>query len=380
MTRLGRTLLVAFVVAMPALAQNDPAASDRRERLLALGMQMVVLDPPRGRTLTAPAAGLIWSDTVQQTPNVQVSVHVRVAAPATAPTWRIKVRDVNDTLVEELDSTEPCWSSGACWTALVDKGEARIELWSDGAVTGIDVTLDAFVFTKLPSEAEGTIGDDDKKEIKDGPDWVKLLAPPVARLAVTNRQAFCTGFLVSPTLVVTNQHCIATDADALSTFAEFKFEKPRVVAEKSYRVRKLEAVDATLDYAVLRLNDDAGAKYGRVRVAPLGTVSDGALLVIVQHPAGQPKMFVVDSCAVSGTDVTGAGTEKTDFGHTCDTLRGSSGAPVFTNPSGALVGLHHWGFDENGKPLNQAVHFERILADIRNAKGRPTLAAEMASQ
>ena len=56
-----------------------------------------------------------------------------------------------------------------------------------------------------------------------------------------------------------------------------------------------------------------------------------------------------------------------DFGHRCDTLGGSSGAPVLDLQSGRIVGLHHWGYlDSDPDPVNQAVHFRLILDDLRS--------------
>jgi hypothetical protein len=371
---------VTLVAAIPpaSRAQNTLEEAERRDRLLAVGMQMVLVDPPHSARLSAPAAGLLWSDTIQHAPNVEVSVHVRVAAPAGVPPWKVRVLNVSQHVVEELPHDHPCWANGACWTLPVARGEARIELWSDGPVDALEISLDAYVFPQLPSEAEGTVDADDKKELRDGPEWLKPLALPVARLAVTNRQSYCTGFLVSPTLIITNQHCVANDADALSTLAEFKFEKPRAAPERVVRVHKLELADAGLDYAILRLEKNAGATYGRVSLAPLGTISDqNGTLAIVQHPNGRKKMVAADNCAVVSQSVNGPGGTKTDFSHSCDTLRGSSGSPVFTNPGGVLVGLHHWGFDESGHTVNQAVFMSEVLADLRHVKNRSALADEM---
>jgi V8-like Glu-specific endopeptidase len=56
----------------------------------------------------------------------------------------------------------------------------------------------------------------------------------------------------------------------------------------------------------------------------------------------------------------------TDFGHSCDTIQGSSGSPVLDS-NHRVVGLHHWGFDDYGpdawKRTNRAVR----MAEIRGA-------------
>lgn len=64
----------------------------------------------------------------------------------------------------------------------------------------------------------------------------------------------------------------------------------------------------------------------------------------------------------------------------CDSEAGSSGAPLFDD-SGALVALHHLGFevDHQCRPIeprvNKAVSIQAILADLQAA--RPDVAGEI---
>ena len=76
-------------------------------------------------------------------------------------------------------------------------------------------------------------------------------------------------------------------------------------------------------------------------------------------------MSIAD-CHLAGLDRVGvkAG-DRTDFGHFCDTLGGSSGSPILDWSSGLVVGLHHFGFLAGAAdPVNQGVVHARILADI----------------
>jgi V8-like Glu-specific endopeptidase len=86
---------------------------------------------------------------------------------------------------------------------------------------------------------------------------------------------------------------------------------------------------------------------------------------MVQHPAGEPKQVSRKGCFVSALSAQGV-SEKTDFGHKCDTLGGSSGSPVL-NEQFAVVGLHHFGFEgaDPWRDQNRAVSIDLI----RNAFG-----------
>ena len=86
---------------------------------------------------------------------------------------------------------------------------------------------------------------------------------------------------------------------------------------------------------------------------------NGEELFIIQHPAGETKQISMNECAVSRPVADGRAA-ATDFAHTCDTLGGSSGSPVFTT-DGRLVGLHHYGRGVGYWNENRAVRIPRIL-------------------
>jgi V8-like Glu-specific endopeptidase len=228
-----------------------------------------------------------------------------------------------------------------------------------------------------PSQKQGTVGPDQKQPIGQAPANVKAWAPSVARLTIMTPLggAYCTGFLLDDTLMMTNEHCIHDKDEALSTIAEFGYDTlsshPDVV-----RVKELLAVDPGLDFAIVRLEKKPPSKYGSVTLEMQSGVLDKAALVVIQHPQGQPKMVSLTECNVHGIDLVGVGNEKTDFGHICDTLPGSSGSPVFALSSGRVVGLHHLGYPEGSvDPTNQGVRFAEILKELK-AQHAP-IAAEL---
>jgi S1-C subfamily serine protease len=369
-------LAAAAMIVIPARADDTAAEARRRERLLSVGIQRVALDPQRRSQFEPTAQGFVWSDRIEHTGNSPIAVHLLAAAFGDQAGWTVRVLDRNGAQADELRGDSPCWRAAGCWTMLVPRAEANVQLWTSAPGNGVEIVIDAYQYATIPSEVEGTVGRDDKKDVIAASARAQKFAPPIARLVVLSQRAYCTGFLVAPDLLLTNQHCIADDADALSTTAEFRYQKPFASPERRFRVAKLEAVDRVLDYALVRLEGNAGSSYGRLRVEPAVTIANGAHLLVIQHPNGMPKMIAEDDCTVSGLGIRGAGSTNTDFGHTCDTLRGSSGAPVISDGD-RVIGLHHWGFDENDKPLNQAVQIDLILKDIRDVQHRPAVADEI---
>ena len=84
-------------------------------------------------------------------------------------------------------------------------------------------------------------------------------------------------------------------------------------------------------------------------------VQRGDKLYVIQHPAGEAKQISDLDCTVKDVPVNGYA-PRLDFSHTCDTLGGSSGSPVF-NEAGEVVGLHHLGMAPTGSfvDVNRAV-------------------------
>jgi endonuclease G len=194
-----------------------------------------------------------------------------------------------------------------------------------------------------------------------------------------------TGWLIAPSLLVTNHHVVEArfkgdppvtqqdiDLQAHSAQAWFNY----VDAERAhveYRVARLEAINARLDYAVLRLVDVAVNEGPSLRewgfldlASEAYELRRGVPLNIIQHPAGDVKQV-----AIRRNDYIGPG-EENRFYYLTDTLPGSSGSPVF-NDDWEVVGLHRasrtlpekvYLKGETIKYNNVGVHIHAILRDL----------------
>ena len=351
-------------VALPALwllllSALDLAAQPleaRRERILAMDMKITDISPPRPLTVVAVP--------VPPAPQPVASIRVRLHLTNTgAGTATVVIADEGGTEIERVDTSR--FVDGVYWSAQVPGGLARLRLVA--AVPGVEVHADQFALPITDARPQAIVPPtDDSQPIthETVPARAKLWGPSIARLKFIagGLGRVCTGFLLGRDLLLTNQHCISNGAEAATAVVEFGVDSAGAVPV-SFRVTKVEAVNEPLDYSLLRLSGDA-SKFGRLFVGPAATFA--LPLVVVQHPQGLPKKVAFPpNCSVGSTSVAGVNDQLNDFGHSCDTLGGSSGSPVVEATDGTVVGLHHWRWPDGAKiPENQAVHIALITQDL----------------
>lgn len=160
--------------------------------------------------------------------------------------------------------------------------------------------------------------------------------------------AFGTGFMVTPSLMLTNAHVLPDEASATGCIAEFGYEVdvtsiPRTTQRFKIRpdVFFVSSPSTKLDFALVNVEpvSQQGASlksYGHIPlIATVGKAILGEWLNIIQHPDGRPKEVALrDNQLLAVLD---------DFLHyETDTEPGSSGSPVF-NDQWEVVCLHHKG-------------------------------------
>lgn len=94
--------------------------------------------------------------------------------------------------------------------------------------------------------------------------------------------------------------------------------------------------DNGLDFALVPILDPVPDDVMPVSIAR-ADVLPGERLTMVHHPAGLPKKLTQYGCRAASTL-----TDETNLRHRCDTLPGSSGAPIL-NANREIVGTHHTG-------------------------------------
>jgi V8-like Glu-specific endopeptidase len=155
-----------------------------------------------------------------------------------------------------------------------------------------------------------------------------------------------TGFLIDQFVLMTNNHVIPSSNVADQTKVEFNYQLALGShAASAGTVRydlasdKLFRTSIALDYTVVAIRTSAGAgkppvsAWGNVLLNPNADPVRNELVVIVQHPNGQPKQIALSANAVLQV--------KPPYLHySTDTMPGSSGSPVF-NDLWQVVAIHH---------------------------------------
>jgi endonuclease G, mitochondrial len=177
-----------------------------------------------------------------------------------------------------------------------------------------------------------------------------LISRTVGRVHCRNRVSrvvgYGTGFLVSPRLLLTNNHVLDSAEAASYSQVEFDYQigldgKPSTSAIFSFTPDDFFLTDRDLDYSLVavqpRLADGRELReFGWNRLYDEeGKVIKGEYVNIIQHPNGEPKQL-----ALRENQLEDALEEWLHY--RTDTAPGSSGSPVF-NDQWEVVGLHHSG-------------------------------------
>lgn len=191
------------------------------------------------------------------------------------------------------------------------------------------------------------------------------VARSIARIRIRSAQGqtlgFGTGFMVSPRLLMTNNHVLSNARDASFSQCEFNFQddlkgRPLPTAVFDFDPDLFFVTNQGLDFTLTAVKEKARDGSGDARALQFfgwnklieeeGKAILGEFLNIIQHPNGEPKQLALrENEFIDLLD---------NFMHYhTDTAPGSSGSPVF-NDQWEIVGLHHSGVpkkDEQGRIL-----------------------------
>ncbi|MFF3859621.1 trypsin-like serine peptidase [Streptomyces sp. NPDC002209] len=174
-------------------------------------------------------------------------------------------------------------------------------------------------------------------------------AATVARISVRTEgreQPHGTGFMVSPRLLMTNQHVLLHEAFSQRCFIEFNVQNtvdntPDAAVRFALDPAAFFVMDKHLDFALVAVAPAAdgrlpGEIFGWNRLSiQQGKVLLGERVNVIGHPGGRFKEVAFRDNTVQD--------RLPEFLHyTTDTERGNSGSPVF-NDQWEVVALHHSG-------------------------------------
>lgn len=178
-------------------------------------------------------------------------------------------------------------------------------------------------------------------------------ARAIGRVVIGNG-GFGTGFMISPSLMMTNNHVLRTAQSAASSVIEFDFARDLSGSLMTRQVFKLHPqvffrTNDKIDYSIVaveRTNAQQQPVEGRGwlhLIRESGKAVMGERLNIIQHPDARPQMIALRENTLIGVD-------GFFLHYSTDTRPGSSGSPVM-NDQFQLAALHHAGVprrDANG--------------------------------
>lgn len=175
----------------------------------------------------------------------------------------------------------------------------------------------------------------------------------VCRIHVKNsnggNEGYATGFMISPNLLMTNNHVFGKSDDAVKSLVEFNYQYNETGnRSESYFFELLPFnffhTNPNLDYAIVavkRVSIDNVKQVSDFGFLKLFEDTDKALvsenLSIIQHPGGGYKQVAIRENKLLTSDP-----DSSFITYSTDTTQGSSGSPVH-NDQWQVVALHHSG-------------------------------------
>lgn len=189
-----------------------------------------------------------------------------------------------------------------------------------------------------------------------------FVAEAVCRITVGcdhGMKCFGTGFLVTPRLLLTNNHVIRTKEEAEQSEVEFGYQRDRTGKINNTDVFRLKPSSffltcKELDFTLVAI--DKARREDSLKIwCPLlkdqGKILNAEFINIIQHPRGEPKQVVIrENYLLDSFE------GKENFlQYTADTDQGSSGSPVF-NDQWEVIALHRTAIPKTDRQGNWLTH------------------------
>lgn len=226
--------------------------------------------------------------------------------------------------------------------------------------------LDPPAFETSGRGLEQIIAENDMEPIDDlsQSDFLRRMARPVGRFVFTNSSGsifYCTASLIADDLMLTNDHCVNDIAEGVLWMGYLRPRDDSGVAMYEVELPVLEQ-NSERDYAILRVRGNPGRTWGTVTLSRRVPEPRQSLFMI-HHPGGMVQHITRGRCQAADPSV-----ERDELIHVCDTMGGSSGAPIFDFETREVVGLHYRRYslqEQNGGQLIATLAgVSSIVADL----------------
>lgn len=246
-------------------------------------------------------------------------------------------------------------------------GFAQVRILADDEFDRINVRTPQAIQLKL-EQMQGSKDFERIYDFKPGSRF-RRFSKPVGRLKVKARDRegrtgtmLCTASVVSAEYIITNYHCIPGLMGTQVLAAKLELGYLNEFDTSSVREFKVASepteADGELDYAIVKVFGNPSLSHGVIRIGP-EAVEERDAVFLIHHPEGSPLILSRKQCYVTKA-------ESGEISHTCDTMGGSSGSPLFSDETQQVVGLHFAGAaDRNvGRSMERIVGRSRLLAAI----------------
>lgn len=209
----------------------------------------------------------------------------------------------------------------------------------------------------------------------------KAASGTVGRVIHNNGNPIGSGFMISDSLFLTNNHVILDKSKSKNLQIEFNYEmdyneNPKPVSRFSLDADTffLSSPESELDFTIIAIGKKINGQrdLSDFGYCPLLDSDDKHVLSefvnIIQHPGGDYKQIVIRENRIV--------TRLENFLHyVADTEEGSSGSPVF-NDQWEVIALHHWGGpsmesgpdgSELNKDINEGIRISRIVSKLKSS-------------
>lgn len=191
-----------------------------------------------------------------------------------------------------------------------------------------------------------------------------------------------TGFLVSPNILLTNNHVLNSPTVAAAANAVFNYQvgadgQPLPTTTVRLRPDRLYLTSPAvngLDYTFCWVDGEPGAQFGQSRISLQAlAIAEREFANIVSHPDGRRKEIAIQENTVEWQD-------DLVVHYTSDTEPGSSGAAVCNN-NWQLIALHHASqpTDNPAMPVrNEGIKLSAIAVDLERIRNSGSASASLA--
>jgi endonuclease G, mitochondrial len=202
-----------------------------------------------------------------------------------------------------------------------------------------------------------------------------------------------TGFLITPSILMTNNHVLPTPQTCVNSIVQFNYEIDMLGNEITpiefnlspdtfFLTNDKSMLDFTLVGVKVKNDEVTEKSLGYISLnGSKSKIITGEPVNIIEHPQGRRKEIVVQKNEITGFFEGGF------IHYAADTLQGSSGSPVFNN-QWVLVALHHSGVYKrnekgeavlkDGMPVYEANEGVRISSIVEYLKSEAVVPEQKA--